>query len=37
VVRFLHRIGAKLAFFVTAENRLDGRAGLAGKTDGFEA
>jgi hypothetical protein len=33
----MHRIGAYLAFFVTAENRLDDKAGVAGKTDGFEA
>ena len=33
----MHRIGAYLAFFVTAEKRLDGMAGVAGKTDGFEA
>jgi hypothetical protein len=33
----MHRVGAKLAFFVTAENRLDDEAGTAGKTDGFEA
>jgi hypothetical protein len=33
----MHRIGEKLAFFVTAENGLDSGAGVAGKTDGFEA
>jgi hypothetical protein len=31
----MHRIGEKLAFFVIAENSLDGQAGIAGTPDGF--
>jgi hypothetical protein len=36
MMHFLHRVAAKLAFYVTAENRLDETVTLSGRGHRFE-